>query len=77
MTTLLAAISIGGLINLLIYVVIVGLLVWLALYVISIIPLPAPFGQVAKVIIYVIAILIVILLLLGLVNGGMPVIVAG
>ena len=44
------------LIELLIAVLIVGLLVWLALYVIDLLPLPAPFGNVAKVIVLVLAI---------------------
>jgi hypothetical protein len=75
---MLAAVSIGGLINLLIYVVIIGLLMWLALWIIGQLPLPEPFGRIATIIVYVIAVLVVILLLLQLVQGGtgLPVIVA-
>ena len=42
------------------------------LYVISVIPMPAPFPQVARVVVIVIACLIVIMLLLELVGGVAP-----
>jgi hypothetical protein len=61
---------ISSLISLLIYLLVVGIILWLALYVISVIPLPAPFAQVARVIVIVIGCLIVILLLLQLVSDG-------
>jgi hypothetical protein len=61
---------ISSLISLLIYLLVVGIILWLALYVISVIPLPPPFAQVARVIIIVIGCLIVILLLLQLVGSG-------
>jgi hypothetical protein len=55
------------LISLLVTILIVGLVVWLLLYIISIIPLPEPFAQVARVLIIVIACiwLIKILLTIG------------
>jgi hypothetical protein len=61
---------IGELISLLIYLLIVGIILWLALYVIQTIPLPPPFAQVARVIIIVIGCLVVILLLLQLLGGA-------
>ena len=56
------------LVYLLIYLLIIGIVVWLALYVISAIPLPPPFGQVARVIVVAIGCLILILLLLNFVG---------
>lgn len=53
------------LITIIIFCVIAGLLYWL----VSLLPLPAPF----PVIIQVCVILIVVLLLLGIVFGGVPV----
>lgn len=44
------------LIELLIAVLVVGLLVWLALYAIDLFPIAAPFNQIAKGIVIVIAI---------------------
>ena len=72
---MLAAISIGGLVNLLIYIIVIGLILWLALYVISQLPLPEPFGAVARIVVIVIAVLLLILLLLQLVGGGVPTLV--
>lgn len=54
------------LISLLVTILILGLIVWLVLYVISVIPLPAPFGQVARIVVIVIACIILIKILLGL-----------
>jgi len=54
-----------GLISLVVTILIVGLVVWLLLYVISIIPLPHPFGQVARIIVIVVACLWLIKMLLG------------
>lgn len=61
---------IGAFITLIIYVIILGLLVWLALYVIDAIPLPEPFNRLARILIIVVAVVIVILLLLQLVGGA-------
>lgn len=65
---------IGSLITLVIYLIVIGLIVWLLLYAVQNIPLPAPFGQVARVFIVVIGVLIVILLLLQFLGvlGPMP-----
>jgi hypothetical protein len=61
---------IGALVHLLIYLLVIGIVVWLVLYILSIIPLPEPFGRVARIIVMVVACLIVIMLLLGLIDGG-------
>ena len=53
------------LISLLVTILVVGLVVWLLLYVISILPLPAPFGQVARVVVILIAVIWLIKILLG------------
>ena len=53
------------LISLVITIVVLGLVVWLLLYVIDLIPLPAPFAQVAKAIVMIIAVLFLIKILLS------------
>ena len=55
---------IGALISLVIYLIVVGLILWLLLYLVQTIPLPAPFNQVARVVIMVLGVLILIVLLL-------------
>ena len=57
-----------ALITLLIYLLIVGIIIWLALYIISVLPLPGPFNQIARAIIVVIGCLILILLLMNFVG---------
>lgn len=52
------------LISLLVTILVLGLIIWLCLYVISIIPLPAPFGQVARIIVIVVGVIILIRILL-------------
>ena len=64
---------IEALIYLAIYIVVVGIVVWLLLYVIDAVPVPEPFHRVARMAVMVIGILIVILLLLqfvGALGGG-------
>lgn len=65
---------ITSLVYLLIYVLIIGVVLWLALYVVQQLPMPAPFAQVARVVIVVIGCLVLILLLLNFVglDGGRP-----
>ena len=52
-------------VSLLITILVVGLVVWLLLYLIDLIPLPAPFGQVARVIVIAIAVILLIKVLLS------------
>ena len=64
---------IASLVYLVIYIVVVGLICALLLYLIDVVGLPEPFHRVARIAILVIGVLIVILLLLGLVDGsGVP-----
>lgn len=65
---------ITALIHLIIYIVIVGVIIWLLLYMISAIPLPTPFNQIARTVIIVVGCLICILLLLqfaGMLSPGL------
>jgi hypothetical protein len=59
---------IGSLITLLIYALIVIIILSLVWWVLTMIPLPAPFAKIAQVVIVVIACLILILLLLNFIG---------
>jgi hypothetical protein len=59
---------ISTLISLVIYCVVLGLVMWLLLYIIDTIPIPEPFHRVAKVVVIVVGCLILIVLLLGLIG---------
>ena len=66
---------VSSLISLVIYIVVVGIILWLLRYLVSVIPMDEQFRQVANVIILVVGVLILILLLLnfaGLIDGGVP-----
>lgn len=63
--------SIEGLIGLLLYLVVVGLIFWLIWWFLGYVGLPAPFDRVARVIIGLVAFLILLYLLLGLL-GPLP-----
>ena len=66
---------VGGLIALVVYIIIVGIILWLLRYLIGVLPMDEQFRTVANVIILVVGVLILILLLLnfaGLIDGGMP-----
>ena len=56
---------IGALLSLVIYLIVVGLILWVLLYLVQNIPLPAPYAQVARVVIMVLGALILIVLLLN------------
>ena len=57
---------IEGLVGLVIYLLVIGLIVWLLIFLVDYVPVPAPFNRVAKIVIMVVAVIIVIYLLLGL-----------
>lgn len=57
--------SIAGLVELIIYLCIVGGIVWLLLWLIGYLGVPEPFSKVAKIIIMVFAVLLLINLLLS------------
>lgn len=61
---------IEGLISLVIYLIVVGLILWLLNYIVMSIPLAEPFRSVARVAIVVIGCLILIYILMGLVGGS-------
>lgn len=64
---------ITALVHLVIYIVVLGVVIWLLLYLVDAVPMGEPFHRVAKIAITVIGILILILLLLqfaGLVEPG-------
>ena len=56
---------IAGLVALVVYLLIIGLIVWLLLYLIDNIPLPEPFHKVARVVVIAVGVLILVYLLLG------------
>ena len=64
--------SLQGLVELVIYLAIVGGVLWLLLWLISYIGLPEPFAKVAKIIIMIVGVLILINVLLGF--AGHPVV---
>jgi hypothetical protein len=66
---------ITGLILLVVYLIVVGIVIWLLHYLVNTIPMDEPFRRVANIVIVVIGVLICILLLLnfvGLIDAGMP-----
>jgi len=66
---------ITSLVYLVIYILVIGVVIWLLLYLIDNVPLPDPFHRIARVVIMVVGVLVVILLLLqfvGAIDGGMP-----
>lgn len=58
----------NDLIGLVVYLIVAGLILWLAFWVIDQIPIPPPFNQVIRVILVVVAVLICIYALLGLIG---------
>jgi hypothetical protein len=63
---------IAALVYLVIYLIVLGLIVWLLTYLIDMIPLPDPFGRVARVCVLVIGVLIAILILLNFIGVDTP-----
>jgi TRAP-type C4-dicarboxylate transport system permease small subunit len=66
---------ISSLVFLIVYIIVLGLIIWLLNYLIDVVPLQDPFRRIAKVALLVVGTLIVILLLLnfiGVLDGGPP-----
>lgn len=66
---------IPALINLIVYLLVVGILLALVYYVLDAIPIPEPINRIVKIVIVVVACLVVILLLvqlLGVSGAGLP-----
>jgi hypothetical protein len=64
------AISVGSLFSLIIVLLVVGILVWLAFYVLQHLGPPEPVASIIKVIVVVIAVLVLIAVLLNLAGIG-------
>lgn len=54
------------LINLIVYLLIVGILYWLVIYVVDAIPIPQPANRMIKILVAVLAVLVIVLMLLRL-----------
>lgn len=61
---------IGALITLIIYLLVLGLLYWLVIYVLDTIPIPDPPNRIIKIALMVLMVLIIIVLLLNLIGAG-------
>ena len=61
---------IGALITLIVYLLVIGLLLWLVYYVIDAIPIPDPPARFIKLAIVVLAVLVVIVLILQVFGGA-------
>ena len=61
---------IGALVTLIIYLLVLGILIWLVYYVVDAIPLPDPINRIVKLAIVVICALIVVVLLLNFLGVG-------
>jgi hypothetical protein len=68
--TTLAAISLSGLLNVVLYLVVIGLIIWLLLWALGQVGLPDPFGRIIRVLIIVVGVILIINVLLGLVGHG-------
>lgn len=65
---------ISSLVSLAIYILVIGVVIWLLLFLIDLVPLPEPFGRIARIVIIAIGVLIVIFALLQVagMGGAMP-----
>lgn len=67
---------IGGLINLIVWLLVVGILIALVYWLLDAIPIPQPINRIVKIVVIVVAALVLILLLLQLIGvdsgGGIP-----
>jgi hypothetical protein len=66
---------VAALITLVIYLIVVGVILWLLRYLVNTIPMEEPFKRVANIVIVVVGVLIIIVLLLnfvGLLDAGIP-----
>lgn len=61
---------IGSLVNLVIYLIVVGCILGLLLYLVSASPVPEPYKGWLRFLVLAIAIIIIIYILLGLIGGG-------
>jgi hypothetical protein len=61
---------IAGLINLIVYLLIAGILIAILYWVLDVVPIPDPINRIIKIVVVVLVALVVVLLLLQLVGGG-------
>jgi len=61
---------ISALVTLIIYLLVLGLLYWLVIYVVDAVPIPDPLNRIIKIALMVIMVLIVVVLLLNLIGVG-------
>jgi len=61
---------ISALITLIVYLLVIGLLYWLVIYVIDTVPIPDPPARVIKIALMVLMVLVIIALLLQLLGGN-------
>lgn len=66
-----AAMDISGLLSLIVYIVVVGLIFWCVWWFLGYVGVPEPFNKVIRVIVGLVALIVVINLLLGLVGTPM------
>lgn len=59
---------IGALITLIIYLLVIGLIYWLVIYVIDTIPIPDPPARIIKIALMVLLVLVIIILLLQMIG---------
>ncbi len=65
------SLSLGGLLEFVVYLVIVGLIFWCIWWFIGYVGIPEPFGKVVRVVVGLVALVLVINLLLGLAGSPM------
>lgn len=58
------------LVSIVLYIVVLGLICWLLMWLIDYVPVPEPFNKVAKIVIAVLGVVAIIYLLLGILPGG-------
>jgi cation transporter-like permease len=61
---------ISALITLIVYLLVIGLLYWLVIYVIDSVPIPDPPARIIKIALMVLMVLVIIVLLLQLLGGN-------
>jgi hypothetical protein len=61
---------ISALVTLIIYLLVLGLLYWLVIYIIDTVPIPDPPARIIKIALMVIMVLVVVVLLLNLLGMG-------
>jgi hypothetical protein len=61
---------ISAIFTLIVYLIVLGLLYWLVVYVLDAVPIPDPPNRIIKILLMVLMVLVVIVLLLNLIGAG-------